>query len=225
MGSSCVAYNLEPEPEELFRQMIHEEVDKWVDELLVVFDKDSQPTIMELSELFTKTRKKFLGTCLQRLIEQKYSYLLEQEYCPCPKCGKSCKNRRYSSKPLYGAIHLDRPFCYSFSTHMQGIENYCPTLVFILQEVFSESLSGVHGELWVAKMRRWKMGKKQYEAGAKLQLQPKIGTVYDYTFKQNMVCVSLMPPMTLILSYVTESILASSGACTSATISKRPAVK
>jgi hypothetical protein len=69
------------------------------------------------------------------------------------------------------------------------------------------------------------MGKKQDEAGAKLQLQPKIETVYGYTFKQNMVCVSLMPPMTLILSYVTESILASSGVSTSATISKRPAAK
>lgn len=115
MGSSCVAYNLEPEREELFRQMIHDEVDKWVDELLVVFDKDSQPTLMELSELFTKTRKKFLGTCLQRLIEQKYSYLLEQEYCPCPKCGKSCKKRRYGSKQMVtmqGPSSLNRPWFY-----------------------------------------------------------------------------------------------------------------
>ena len=88
MDTACVAYNLEPEREELFRHMIHDEVDKWVDELLVVFDKDSQPTLMELSELFTKTRQEFLGTCFQRLIEQKYSYLLKQEYCPCPKVWK-----------------------------------------------------------------------------------------------------------------------------------------
>ena len=80
MGSAAVADNLEAEQEELFRQMIHDEVDKWVDELVVdVFDQDSQPTLMELSELFTKTRQQFLGACLQRLIEQKYSYLLQQE--------------------------------------------------------------------------------------------------------------------------------------------------
>jgi hypothetical protein len=115
MDTACVAYNLEPEREELFRHMIHDEVDKWVDELLVVFDKDSQPTLMELSELFTKTRQEFLGTCFQRLIEQKYSYLLEQEYCPCPKCGKSCKNRRYSSKQMVtmqGPSSLNRPWFY-----------------------------------------------------------------------------------------------------------------
>jgi hypothetical protein len=40
---------------------------------------------MELSELFTKTRQQFLGACLQRVIEQKYSYLLAQEYSPCDK--------------------------------------------------------------------------------------------------------------------------------------------
>ena len=66
--------------------------------LWMCFDKDSQPTLMELSELFTKTRPKFIGACLQRLIEQKYSYLLEQEYNACPKCGKSCKSRRYTFK-------------------------------------------------------------------------------------------------------------------------------
>ena len=115
MDTACVAYNLEPEREELFRHMIHDEVDKWVDELLVVFDKDCQPTLMELSELFTKTRQEFLGSCFQRLIEQKYSYLLEQEYCPCPNCGKSCKNRRYSSKhmlTMQGDSELNRPWFY-----------------------------------------------------------------------------------------------------------------
>ncbi len=60
MDTACVAYYLEAEHEELFRQMIHDEVDKWVDEPLVVFAKDSQSTLMQLSELFTKTRQKFL---------------------------------------------------------------------------------------------------------------------------------------------------------------------
>ncbi len=109
------AYNLEPEREELFRQMMHEEVDKWVDELLSIFDKDSQPTLMELSERFTNTRKEFLGACFQKLIEQKYSFLLEQEYCPCPRCGKSCKRRRISAKELatmQGESHLNRPWFY-----------------------------------------------------------------------------------------------------------------
>lgn len=38
---------------ELYRRMIHDEVDRWVDEPLVVFEKGSQPTLMKLSNLFT----------------------------------------------------------------------------------------------------------------------------------------------------------------------------
>jgi len=91
MDTVCVAYALEPEHEELFRHMIHDEVDKWVDELLVVFDKDRQPSLMELSELLNKTRHEFLGPFLQRLIEQKYSYLLEQEYCRCSNTANHLK--------------------------------------------------------------------------------------------------------------------------------------
>jgi len=116
MDTACVAYNLEPERKELFRHMIHDEVDKWVDQIIdEVFEDDKQPTIMELSELFAKTKQKFFGACFQRLIEQKYSYLLEQEYCPCPKCAKSCKNRRYSSKhmvTMQGSSELNRPWFY-----------------------------------------------------------------------------------------------------------------
>ena len=72
MDTACVAYNLEPERKELFRHMIHDEVDKWVDQIIdEVFEDDKQPTIMELSELFAKTKQKFFGACFQRLIEQK----------------------------------------------------------------------------------------------------------------------------------------------------------
>ena len=44
---------------EQFREMIHNEVDKWVDELLVLFEEDSQPTLTDISEVFTETRQKF----------------------------------------------------------------------------------------------------------------------------------------------------------------------
>ncbi len=47
---------------EHFRDMIHDKVDKWIDELMVVFEKDRQPTLMELSDLFTATRHELLLT-------------------------------------------------------------------------------------------------------------------------------------------------------------------
>jgi len=68
--------------------MIHDEVDKWVDQIIdEVFEDGKQPTIMELSQLFSETKQNFFGACFQALIEQKYAGLLDQEYAPCPRCN------------------------------------------------------------------------------------------------------------------------------------------
>ncbi|MEE9566457.1 MAG: hypothetical protein V3W17_03060 [Desulfobacteria bacterium] len=54
--------------------MIHDEVDKWVDQIIdEVFEDGKEPTIMELSQLFSETKQKFFGACFQALIEQKYA--------------------------------------------------------------------------------------------------------------------------------------------------------
>jgi len=90
--AACI---LEQDSTEDFRDMIHDEVDKWVDRIIDdVFEDGKEPTIMELSQLFSETKQKFFGACFQALIEQKYTGLLEQEYAPCPQCGKMCKKRR-----------------------------------------------------------------------------------------------------------------------------------
>jgi hypothetical protein len=115
MGLASFTHICEFDKREQFRQMIHDEVDEWVDELLYLFEEDRQPTLMELSEVFTKTRQKFLGACVQRLIEQKYADLLEQPYCACPQCGKRCKRRRDNSKEMrtmQGPSNLKRPWFY-----------------------------------------------------------------------------------------------------------------
>lgn len=115
MGLACIAQGYEPEGKEQFRDMIYNEADKWVDQLWEEFEEDRQPTLMELSEMFTRTRQKFLGGCLQALIEQKYSDLFAQDYAPCPKCGKMCKRRRSNPKELVtmqGPSDLNRPWFY-----------------------------------------------------------------------------------------------------------------
>ena len=83
-----------------FRQMIHEEVDKWIAKLTFVFEENRRPTLTELSELFSATKGEFFGGCLQQLIEHKYADLLNQESFPCPKCGKVHKKRRDVSKRI-----------------------------------------------------------------------------------------------------------------------------
>ncbi len=100
---------------EQFREMIHERVDQWIDELMVVFDEKKQPTLMDLSDLFTATRHKLLGECLQTLIESKYRDLMAQERSPCPKCGKVCKMRRNARKEILtmqGPSTIIRPWFY-----------------------------------------------------------------------------------------------------------------
>jgi len=96
--------------------MIHDEVDKWVDLIIdEAFTDDKQPTVMELSDLFSKTKQKFFGACFQALIENRYTGLLQQQYVPCPKCAKVCKKRRDSPKEMVtmqGPSDLQRPWFY-----------------------------------------------------------------------------------------------------------------
>jgi hypothetical protein len=107
---------LEQDPTGKFRHMIHDEVDKWVDQIIdEVFEDGKEPTVMELSQLFSETKQTFFGACFQALIEQKYAGLLEQEYAPCPKCEKMCKKRRGNLKQMVtmqGPSALKRPWFY-----------------------------------------------------------------------------------------------------------------
>jgi len=107
---------LDQDPKDEFRHMIHDEADKWVD-LIVdeVFPDGKEPTVMDISELFAKTKQKFFGACFKALIEQKYAGMLKQEYAACPKCGKMCKKRRDSLKEMetmQGPSALRRPWFY-----------------------------------------------------------------------------------------------------------------
>ena len=107
---------LEQDPTGELRHMIHDEVDKWVDQIIdEVFVDGKEPTVMELSQLFSETKQKFFGACFQALIEQKYAGLLGQEYAPCPQCGKIYKKRRGNLKEMVtmqGASVLKRPWFY-----------------------------------------------------------------------------------------------------------------
>ena len=114
MGLAAIIAEQDPTGE--FRHMIHDEVDKWVDRIIdEVFVDGKEPTVMELSQLFSETKQKFFGACFQALIEQKYAGLLEQEYAPCPQCGKMCKKRRGNLKEMVtmqGPSVLTRPWFY-----------------------------------------------------------------------------------------------------------------
>jgi hypothetical protein len=83
-----------------FRDVMHEELDKFLDRLMVVFETDQKPTVADLSDLMTENRQDFLGSCLQHLIEEEYSDSIDLEEGSCPRCGKTCTNRQVVRKKL-----------------------------------------------------------------------------------------------------------------------------
>ncbi len=89
-----------PDKRERFREMIHKELDKFLDQLMGVFEEKERPTLSELSDMLTQTRQDFLGACLQHLIEEKYSDTLRLKESTCPHCGKVCRKKREIGKKV-----------------------------------------------------------------------------------------------------------------------------
>ena len=116
MGRLALALKPEPEASGPARMRIHDKLDEWLDEVLPeIFEDGRQPTLMEMSDLITRTRQKFMGEWLPIMIREKYGALLEQEYAPCPHCGKMHRKRFDSAKELItmqGEGKISRPWFY-----------------------------------------------------------------------------------------------------------------
>jgi hypothetical protein len=98
-----------------FRNAMHKELDKFLDKLMVVFEGDQRASVADLSDLVTKSRQDFLGSCLQHMIEQRYSAELNLEESSCPRCGKSSTHKQVVRKKLetaQGPFELRRPWFY-----------------------------------------------------------------------------------------------------------------
>ena len=125
MGTSAAAFPIVIGQKERVKEMLYDEVDEWVEELWGLFEQERKPTLMEISEFFTKTRQKFMGGCLQRVIEQRYAEWFNQEFSACPRCAKRCKRRRMQSKTMltmHGEFELQRPWFYC----AECFDGFCP---------------------------------------------------------------------------------------------------
>lgn len=101
-----------------FRETMHRELDKFLDQMTGVFEEERRQTLAELSDTLTQKRGDFLGACLQHLLEERYSDELNREESPCPYCGKLCRKRRDVTKKLQtmqGPCELKRPWFYCAS--------------------------------------------------------------------------------------------------------------
>lgn len=106
---------VESQDAQRFRNVMHEEFDKFLDKLMVVFQPDQKPTVADLSDLMTESRQDFLGACLQHLIEEKYPDAIDLEEGTCPRCGKTSTKRQLVRKKLdsmQGSCELRRTWFY-----------------------------------------------------------------------------------------------------------------
>jgi len=103
------------DPLESFRQVVYKAADKWLEKFRDFFEKETPPTLSEISKRFTETRHLFLEACFQGLVEQLAQEGLNQEYADCPKCGRRIRMKRIERKEIsimHGKITISRPYFY-----------------------------------------------------------------------------------------------------------------
>lgn len=77
---------------------------------------DSMDTLEDITKALFNNRSNLLGQLTLSLIEKKFSFYLDQQYCDCPVCGKSLKASAKKVKrkieTLVGSFDLHRPYFY-----------------------------------------------------------------------------------------------------------------
>ncbi len=111
----CAALALDTDPLTEVRTMAHRQLDQWLDQMVPLFEQEKPPTLLELSNHFTRTRTTLLGGVLQAINESLYAHFLDQKQSECPRCGTRLNRKRIDTKrynSLQGAGTLDRPYFY-----------------------------------------------------------------------------------------------------------------
>jgi len=99
-----------------FRERLHRELDKWLDRMEEVMDKNDKPSnLWDITQEIRNQREELMGSIAKEWIERKYSSYLHQEYADCPICGRSLKRHALSERTLetmIGEIPISRPYFY-----------------------------------------------------------------------------------------------------------------
>ena len=138
---------------ERFRSMAHEELDKFIDLLAPLLQKEAQvPTLLEMSKHFMETRSVLLSGIMKRLTEEITREYGEATHADCPRCDKRVQRMRFDSKKLStmnGAFDLERPYFYCKSCEI-GFHPLDEALE-LAQEVHQYDVQGTFAKL-TAKM-------------------------------------------------------------------------
>lgn len=85
------------EPSENWRSLFFDFLDTRLDKIL---EEYSMEDLGEISKAVFQERAEILGRLLLGLIERKFGYLLNQQKCECPQCGKSMQSQGKQSRHI-----------------------------------------------------------------------------------------------------------------------------
>jgi hypothetical protein len=95
--------------------MGYEIVEQFVEAIIPKLDQAEKMSIPELSSLFMEHREEFFGQMLQGFIQILHQKSLNQEFAPCPRCGRQHKRLRLASRKIEtrtGPSLIERPYFY-----------------------------------------------------------------------------------------------------------------
>ena len=96
------------------RQQVHAHLDQWLD-TLEEHVKEPNPTLAQLTRAVWEARQELTGRLTEALVEQGYRAEQEQQYAPCPQCGRRVAARGVVTRTLetlVGEVELARPYFY-----------------------------------------------------------------------------------------------------------------
>ena len=114
-----------------FRQMAHEELDRFIDKLIPFLESEKPMTLQEISDLFQKEKHQLLGGLLQRAVEINHRDCMEGKNDKCPLCGRKATRKRNADRhveTLQGPSQFQSPYfycdhcCYGFSPLDSALE-------------------------------------------------------------------------------------------------------
>ncbi len=96
------------------RQQVHAHLDQWLD-TLEEHVKEPNPTLEQLTRAVWEARQELTGRLTEALVEQRYRAEQEQQYAPCPQCGRGVAARggvTRTLETLVGEVELARSYFY-----------------------------------------------------------------------------------------------------------------
>lgn len=101
------------------RAQLHDALDQWLDQVEAEM-KESKPTLQQVTQAVFNRRQELTAAVTEGLIESRFAAQQEQEFHPCPECGRVLRARETPARrveTMVGTISVQRPYFYCVDCH------------------------------------------------------------------------------------------------------------